>query len=64
MLCIIIFAISIMDINQINYTAENQILSDLCLKYYNEPDEEQKKIIFAEIQIAYLKKESDRNKDK
>ena len=64
MLCIIIFAISIMDINQINYTADNQILSNLCLKYYNEPDEEQKKIIFAEIQIAYLKKESDKNKDK
>ena len=64
MLCIIIFAINIMDINQINYTAENQILSDLCLKYYNEPDEDQKKIIFAEIQIAYLKKESDKNKDK
>ena len=64
MLCIIIFAINIMDINQINYTAENQILSNLCLKYYNEPDEEQKKIIFAEIQIAYLKKESDKNKDK
>ena len=64
MLCIIIFAINIMDINQINYTADNQILSNLCLKYYNEPDEEQKKIIFAEIQIAYLKKESDKNKDK
>ena len=64
MLCIIIFAISIMDINQINYTADNQILSNLCLKYYNEPDEEQKKIIFAEIQVAYLKKESDKNKDK
>lgn len=64
MLCIIIFAISIMDINQINYTAENQFLSNLCLKYYNEPDEEQKKIIFAEIQVAYLKKESDRDKDK
>tara|TARA_R110000868_G_scaffold145097_1_gene364985 strand:+ start:1500 stop:1661 length:162 start_codon:yes stop_codon:yes gene_type:complete len=53
-----------MDINQINYTADNQILSNLCLKYYNEPDEEQKKIIFAEIQVAYLKKESDKNKDK
>jgi hypothetical protein len=53
-----------MDIETINYTAENQILSNLCLKYYNEPDEDQKKIIFAEIQVAYLKKESDRDKYK
>ena len=45
-----------MDIEAINYTAENQILSNLCLEYYREPDEEKKKIIFAEIQVAYLKK--------
>lgn len=51
-----------MDIDTINYTAENQILSNLCLQYYNETDEEKKKILFAEIQIAYLKKQSDRGK--
>lgn len=45
-----------MDIEAINYTAENQILSNLCLEYYREPDEEKKKIIFAEIQVVYLKK--------
>ena len=51
-----------MDIDIINYTAENQILSNLCLQYYNETDEEKKKILFAEIQITYLKKQSDRGK--
>ena len=60
MLCIIIFAISIMDIESINYTAENQILCNLCLEYYRETDEEKKKILFAEIQIAYAKKMKDK----
>jgi hypothetical protein len=45
-----------MDIETINYTAENQILSNLCLEYYNEIDEEKKKIIFDKIQVIYLKK--------
>jgi hypothetical protein len=49
-----------MDEATINYTAENQILSNLCLQYYNETDEEKKKILFAEIQVMYLKKLSDR----
>jgi len=50
-----------MDIDTINYTAENQILSNLCLQYYNETDEEKKKILFAEIQIIYLKKMKDKD---
>lgn len=49
-----------MDIETINYTAENQILDNLCLQYYNETDEEKKKLLFAEIQVIYLKKLSDR----
>jgi hypothetical protein len=49
-----------MDIETINYTAENQILSNLCLEYYRENDEERKKILFAEIQVVYLKKMKDR----
>jgi hypothetical protein len=57
---IIIFDINIMDIEAINYTAENQILSNLCLEYYREPDEEKKKILFVEIQAAYLKKMKDK----
>jgi hypothetical protein len=40
----------------INYTAENQILSNLCLEYYIETDEEKKKVLFAKIQVIYLKK--------
>lgn len=45
-----------MDIETINYTALNQILGNLCVEYYNEIDEEKKKIIFDEIQAIYLKK--------
>jgi len=45
-----------MDIETINYTAENQILSNLCLEYSNETDEEKKKILFDKIQAIYLKK--------
>lgn len=45
-----------MDIEIINYTAENQILSNLCLEYYNESDEEKKKILFDKIQVIYLRK--------
>jgi hypothetical protein len=45
-----------MDIETINYTAENQILSNLCLEYYNEIDDEKKKILFDKIQAIYLKK--------
>lgn len=45
-----------MDIETINYTAENAILDNLCLRYYNETDEEKKKILFVEIQSMYLKK--------
>jgi hypothetical protein len=51
-----------MDIESINYTAENQILNILCLEYYKETDEEKKKILFAEIQLCYLKKQADRIK--
>jgi hypothetical protein len=46
----------IMDVETINYTAENQILSNLCLEYYNESDEEKKKILFEKIQVIYTKK--------
>ena len=53
---IIIFAISIMDIETINYTAENAILDNLCLQYYNETDEEKKQALFVAIQATYLKK--------
>jgi hypothetical protein len=49
-----------MDIETINYTAENQILSNLCLEYYNETDEEKKKILFEKIQLIYLKKMKDK----
>jgi len=45
-----------MDVETINYTAENQILSNLCLEYYNESDEEKKKILFDKIQLIYSKK--------
>lgn len=45
-----------MDVETINYTAENQILSNLCLEYYNETNEEKKKILFDKIQVIYLKK--------
>lgn len=49
-----------MDIETINYTAENQILSNLCLEYYNETNEEKKKILFEKIQLIYLKKMKDK----
>lgn len=45
-----------MDIETINYTALNQILGNLCLEYYNEIDEEKKKILFDKIEAIYLKK--------
>jgi hypothetical protein len=45
-----------MDIETINYTAENAILDNLCLQYYNETDEEKKKVLFVAIQATYLKK--------
>ena len=45
-----------MDIETINYTAENAILDNLCLQYYNETDEEKKKALFVAIQATYLKK--------
>ena len=44
-----------MDIETIKYTAEDMLISNLCLKWYLETDEEQKKIIFNEIQILYTK---------
>lgn len=54
-----------MDIEAINYTAENQILSNLCLQYYNEQDQEKKALLFIEIQALALKKMKDRdNKEK
>jgi hypothetical protein len=45
-----------MDVETIIYTAENQILSNLCLEYYNETDEQKRKILFDKIQVIYLKK--------
>jgi hypothetical protein len=65
---IIIFAIKNniivykMDEATIYYTAENQILSNLCLEYYNETNEYTKKILFVQIQEMYLKKEANKNK--
>jgi hypothetical protein len=52
-----------MDIETINYTAENQILSNLCLQYYNEPNDDKKKILLIEIQALALKKMKDRQSD-
>jgi hypothetical protein len=49
-----------MDIQDINYTAENQILSNLCLQYYNEQDEEKKQLLLIEIQALAIKKMKDR----
>jgi len=49
-----------MDIETINYTAINQSLSNLCLEYYNETNEEKKKILFEKIQLIYLKKMKDK----
>lgn len=51
-----------MDEAAIYYTAENQILSNLCLEYYNETNEYKKKILFVQIQEMYLKKEANKNK--
>jgi len=45
-----------MDIESINYTAENQILSNLCLEYYKETDTEKKKLLLIEIQALAIKK--------
>lgn len=45
-----------MDIETINYTALNQILGNLCLEYYNEIDEQKKKLIFEKIQEIYFLK--------
>lgn len=47
-----------MDVETIIYTAENQILSNLCLEYYNETNEEKKKILFDKIQVIYTMKEN------
>ena len=44
-----------MDHNIIVSIAKDRILSDLCLKWYVETDNEQKKIIFQEIQITHNK---------
>jgi hypothetical protein len=53
-----------MDIESINYTAENQALSNLCLQYYNETNEERKGLLFVEIQALALKKLRERDVDK
>lgn len=54
-----------MDIEEINYTAQNQILSNLCLEHYRETNEEKKALLFIEIQALALKKMKDRqNEDK
>jgi hypothetical protein len=52
-----------MDIEAINYTAENQILSNLCLEYYNETDVEKKKLLLIQIQALSIKKMKDREKE-
>ena len=49
-----------MDIQDINYTAENQLLSNLCLDYYKETNEEKKALLLIEIQALALKKIKDR----
>lgn len=49
-----------MDIDTINYTAENQLLSNLCLQYYNEVNPEKKRVLFEQIQILYIKKMRDK----
>ena len=51
-----------MDEATIFYTAENQILSNLCLEYYNETNDYKKKMLFVQIQDMYLKKEANKNK--
>ena len=40
-----------MDIELITDIAKDRIISDLCIKWYLEIDDEKKKIIFDEIQI-------------
>tara|TARA_R110000868_G_scaffold29649_1_gene110274 strand:+ start:631 stop:786 length:156 start_codon:yes stop_codon:yes gene_type:complete len=40
-----------MDIELITDIAKDRIISDLCMKWYLEIDDEKKKIIFDEIQI-------------
>lgn len=50
-----------MDIESINYTAENQLLSNLCLEFVNETDEEKKKLLFIQIQALALKKMRDKH---
>lgn len=42
-----------MDNNIIVSIAKDRILSDLCLQWYLETDDEQKKIIFEEIQATH-----------
>jgi hypothetical protein len=49
-----------MEIDNIVYTALNQILSNLCLEYYNETDEEKKKLILIKIKEIETKK-NDKN---
>jgi hypothetical protein len=40
-----------MDIELITDIAKDRIISDLCVKWYLEVDDEKKKLIFDEIQI-------------
>tara|TARA_R110002126_G_scaffold63229_2_gene162124 strand:+ start:603 stop:764 length:162 start_codon:yes stop_codon:yes gene_type:complete len=42
-----------MDIETIKYTAEDMLISNLCLKWYLEVDDEKKKLIFDEIQTTH-----------
>jgi len=52
---IIISVISIMKLRTIIEIAEDRLLSDLCLKWYLEIDDEIKKQIYDEIMILYKK---------
>jgi hypothetical protein len=52
-----------MDIEEINYTAENQILSNLCLDYVRETNQEKKALLYIEIQALALKKMKDRESE-
>lgn len=44
-----------MDTDSITDIAKDRILSDLCLKWYLETDDEKKKIIFEEIQHSFIR---------
>lgn len=44
-----------MEINNIIEIAEDRIISDLCLQWYNEPNETIKQELYNKIQELYIK---------